>query len=143
MTYLRDRLEPGDHYVNHYKRATLPCDTLLDKPDELAALSGPVKVYNVRDSKGEVRRRLRAITIWGLNVLSKLTNKYREYVLVKYENHIRCTRCKQLILVNDNYCTHCREANLSGFYGETFIESKTVTIQVTPEDVKKILNPPS
>lgn len=50
MTYLHDRLEPGDHYVNRYKRATLPCDSLLDKPDELAALSGPVKTYNVRDA---------------------------------------------------------------------------------------------
>lgn len=56
MIYVRDRLEPGDHYVNRYKRATLPCDSLLDKPDKLAALSGPVKTYNVRDSKGEVTK---------------------------------------------------------------------------------------
>lgn len=56
MTYLRDRLEPGDHYINRYKRATLPCDRLLDKPAELAALSGPVKTYNVHDSKGEPRQ---------------------------------------------------------------------------------------
>ncbi|WP_182914277.1 hypothetical protein [Paenibacillus sp. 1011MAR3C5] len=55
MTYQLNHLEPGDHYINRYKRATLPCDNLLDKPDELAALSGPVKMYNVRDSKGEVK----------------------------------------------------------------------------------------
>lgn len=53
--YLDQTLEPGDHYINRYKRTTLPCDRLLDKPDELAQLSGPVKRYNIRDSVKEVK----------------------------------------------------------------------------------------
>jgi|GEM_PF-5077348 len=49
MSALDYTLEHDDNYRNKYKHATLPCDQLLDKPDELAALSGPVKKYNIRD----------------------------------------------------------------------------------------------
>ncbi len=42
-----DQIEPGDHYYNKRKWVTLPHDGLLDKPDELAAMSGPVKTYFV------------------------------------------------------------------------------------------------
>lgn len=55
MLYLLSRIEPDDHYINRYKRATLPCDRLLDKPEELAKLSGPVKTYNLRDVAKEVQ----------------------------------------------------------------------------------------
>jgi hypothetical protein len=46
-----DLLEPGDHYYNKRKWVTFPNDSLLDKPDELAAMSGPIKTYFV--GKGE------------------------------------------------------------------------------------------
>lgn len=54
--YLINKLEPGDHYCNHYRHATLPCDRLLDKPYELAEMSGPVRTYNLRDSEREVKK---------------------------------------------------------------------------------------
>lgn len=40
-----DQIEPGDHYRNKRRWMTLPHDGLLDKPDELAAMSGPIKTY--------------------------------------------------------------------------------------------------
>ncbi len=48
MQYLARTLEPGDHYYNHFKPVTLPHDRLMDKPDELATLSGPVVSYNIK-----------------------------------------------------------------------------------------------
>lgn len=51
MQYLARTLEPGDHYYNYFKPVTLPHDRLMDKPDELEALSGPVKKYIMKDGE--------------------------------------------------------------------------------------------
>lgn len=55
---------------------------------------------------------MRRVLCVGLNVLTKITHKYREYILVKYENHIRCTRCKKLIHASHKYCMHCSASNI-------------------------------
>jgi len=51
MQYLARTLEPDDHYFNHFKPVTLPHDRLMNKPDELAALSGPVKNYFLKEGE--------------------------------------------------------------------------------------------
>lgn len=52
MYYLARKLEPTDHYYNVAPpRITLPHDSLLDKPDELAEMSGPVKKYQMVDGE--------------------------------------------------------------------------------------------
>lgn len=51
MPYLDLVLEVGDNYRNQYQRMVLPHDRLLDKPDELAAMSGPVKEYVMKEGE--------------------------------------------------------------------------------------------
>lgn len=55
MSYFDRVLEPGDSYINRYSGVRLPCDSVLDDPDALKELSGPVIPRRLEDLEREVK----------------------------------------------------------------------------------------
>lgn len=54
MSYYDRVLEPGDNYINRYRGGVrLPCDNILDDPEELEKLSGPVVSRRIEDLERE------------------------------------------------------------------------------------------